>query len=218
MLAAGTAWGAGFGNGLIGSPHDFSQATWNTSEEACRVCHVPHDHGRDLGDVGLLWNHAVSEVTDYTMYAYDDHIQFIDGAAETQPVGTAKMCLACHDGTVALDAFDKWASSPPEGVYIDDYGPDAKIPNHPNNANDLSNTHPISITYDETADPGLAPKTQTMGASGTIADVLENGRVQCMTCHDVHDAPGESIPGTPLLRVAQTNPTPSGLCLTCHIK
>jgi len=60
-----------------------------------------------------------------------------------------------------------------------------------------------------------------MGGSGTIADVLEGGVLQCSSCHDVHDQPGESIPGTHLLRVAQTaaqGGTPSGLCLTCHIK
>ena len=211
------AVGEGNGDGISGSPHDFSDETWNLRQEICRVCHVPHDHGRDTGDIGLLWNHKLSEVTDYTMYAYDSHIQFIDGAAETQPVGTAKMCLGCHDGTVAIDAFDKWIDAPPQNVHIGNYDPDYQIPNHPTNANDLSNTHPISITYDAGADPGLFPTTATMGGSGTIADVLENGMVQCMSCHDVHDAPGESVPGTHLLRVSQTSP-PSGLCLTCHNK
>lgn len=52
-----------------------------------------------------------------------------------------------------------------------------------------------------------------------MAATLDNGKVQCSTCHDVHDQ--ESVPGTHLLRTAQS-PTeggvPSGLCLTCHLK
>jgi hypothetical protein len=55
-----------------------------------------------------------------------------------------------------------------------------------------------------------------MGTSGTIADVLDAGKVQCSSCHDVHDQ--ESVAGTHLLRVLNNGANPSGLCLTCHIK
>jgi len=213
MLASATVFASGNGNGIVNSPHDFSNESWNTRVEICRVCHVPHDHGRDLGDIGLLWNHDLSSAN-YTMYAFDTHIQFIDGAAQPQPTGTAKMCLGCHDGTVALDSFDG-------NVGTHFIGDDDRVPNHPTNANDLSNTHPLSIAYDPTADPGLNPVTDPMGGSGTIEDVLEGGLVQCMSCHDVHDSAGEAVPGSHLLRVAQ-NPgqggSPSGLCLVCHNK
>ena len=81
---------------------------------------------------------------------------------------------------------------------------------------DLRGTHPLSITYDPAADPNLNPVATAMGTSGTIADVLDNGKVQCSSCHDVHDQ--ETVAGTHLLRVAQTGARASGLCLTCHIK
>jgi hypothetical protein len=58
-----------------------------------------------------------------------------------------------------------------------------------------------------------------MGTSGTIADVLDAGKVQCSSCHDVHDQ--ESVAGTHLVRVAQSvaqGGVASGLCLTCHDK
>lgn len=58
---------SGYGNGITQSPHDFSNESWNPSKELCRVCHVPHDHGRGRYSNGLLWNHAVSSKT-YTMY------------------------------------------------------------------------------------------------------------------------------------------------------
>jgi predicted CXXCH cytochrome family protein len=61
-----------------------------------------------------------------------------------------------------------------------------------------------------------------MGVSGTtINDVLEptaaGPKLQCASCHDVHDSAGESIAGTKLLRESMTAPA-SGLCLTCHLK
>ncbi len=203
---------------IKGSPHDFSTKTWNFTQEICRVCHVPHDHNRaeKRGLNGLLWNHALSSAT-YTMYSSPS----LDGAIDSAPTGTSKLCLGCHDGTVALDAFDKNPDNY-NGSYL---GGSDQIPgsNYWNNGvGDLRATHPISIVYDETKDKGLAPKTTTFGGSGTIADVLEGGtKVQCSTCHDVHNSPGEAVPGTHLLRIAQTSSqggTASGLCLTCHVK
>ena len=208
----------GSGNGIVGSPHDFSTDSWNFRKEICRVCHVPHDHDRAFkrGLNGLLWNHEVSSAT-YTMYSSPT----LDGAQDAQPSGISKLCLGCHDGTVAIDAFDKNATGT---IFIQDINPGNRVPGGnywSGSVGDLRATHPISIVYDETKDKGLAPKTATMGTSGTIADVLEGGKVQCSSCHDVHDEKGEAVPGTHLLRVAQTvdqGGTASGLCLTCHVK
>ncbi len=226
LLAQGQR-ATGSGISTPNSPHNFTDnrdsrvhgneiglGGWNGSEEICRVCHVPHDHDRATryGDRGLLWNHAVSSAT-YTMYASST----LDGSMASQPTGYSKMCLGCHDGTVAVDTFDKYAGG---SVYMDDFGPWYLIPGANNYAGDLGKTHPISMVYDPLLDPNLMAKTDPMGGSGTIDDVLENGVMQCSSCHDVHDQPGESVPGTALLRVNQkgSKGTPSGLCLTCHIK
>jgi len=156
----------------------------------------------------LLWNHNVTTQT-FTMYS--TIMPPLDGTQDTQPSGVSKLCLSCHDGTVAIDNFDGNSAGT---VLIDDYDAGYKI-----NA-DLNRTHPISITYN-TADAGLNPVTTTMGTSGTIEDVLDNNKVQCSTCHDVHDL--ESVSGTHLLRVktkgaAGTGVGASSLCLVCHIK
>ena len=215
---SGIAMADGAGAGIAGSPHDFSTETWNGRQEICRVCHVPHDHSRATQRYlnGLLWNHAVSSAT-YTMYN-NAWSSTINGAQTAQPVGVAKLCLGCHDGTVGIDTFDKYAGGT---VNITDYDPDFKIPGFTDGANlDLRGTHPISIVYDDAADTSLRdPATTAMGLSGVINDVLDNGRVQCSSCHDVHDQ--ESVANTHLLRVPQTigqGGVASGLCLTCHIK
>lgn len=226
LMTAGIASFAlanGLGAGIAGSPHDFSAAAWNGRAEICRVCHAPHDHdliAQSNWTNGLLWNHAVSSAT-YTMYD-STWSSTLDGAQSAQPDGTAKLCLACHDGTVAIDTFDKYAGGT---VVMSDFNVGYQIPgaNVPlDGANkDLRGTHPISIAYDEAGDGFLRPAATTAIGASMIADVLDNNKVQCSSCHDVHDAPGEAVAGSHLLRVAQTvaqGGTASGLCLTCHVK
>ncbi len=223
FAGAGPAHALGNGGGIVNSPHDFSGSAWNFRGEICRVCHVPHDHARtaQLYLNGLLWNHQVSSAT-YTMYdaAWSETL---NNPQSAQPDGIAKLCLGCHDGTVAINQFDSNFDGVANGVgdTIDLFDPEYQIPAFADGLNrDLRGTHPISIAYNGT-DPGMNPDSTLMGTSGTIADVLDRGKVQCSSCHDVHDSAGEAVGGTHLLRVAQTVATggsASGLCLTCHNK
>ncbi len=232
--ALGMANAALVTTGIAGSAHDFTDnikgrtdassgtpvtqdESWNGRQEICRVCHVPHDHGRTSQRYlnGLLWNHAVSTAT-YTMYD-NAWSSTLTHAQSAQPDGTAKLCLGCHDGTVGIDTFDKYAGG---SVYIDTYNAGYKVPGFTDGGNlDLRGTHPISISYTG-SDGKLRDATTTTWADGsTVASTLDNGKVQCSTCHDVHAQ--ESVLGTHLLRQGQTvaqNGQASGLCLTCHIK
>jgi len=211
------------GDGIAGSTHDFSDLdsssstlgeAWNTTGELCRVCHVPHDDGESVVRyaAGLLWNHDLSAVVSYALYTSPS----FDGGIN-QPAGISRLCLGCHDGTVALDAFGQYV----DGTSGNEMGgsnmlelADFVIPN-PNSgtANDMRGTHPISMDFSGTELNGLTDLV--VGGDGTypIADILFNDKVECASCHDVHNQ--ESIPGTHLLRVDNDG---SGLCLTCHIK
>ncbi|MEK6528273.1 MAG: hypothetical protein AAB089_00550 [Nitrospirota bacterium] len=220
LLTAGissVAMANGLGAGLKNSPHDFSGNSWNhRAGEMCRVCHVPHDHGRALAiqtgiaDNGLLWNRDLSTVT-YTLYSSYSLTGTIG-----QPTGTAKMCLGCHDGTVALEDFDSNAGAPPGIIFLSG---GYKVPNMAGSANNLKGTHPISVTYAFPADSGLNDPSLSLGTSGTITSLLDGGKLQCSTCHDVHDTAGEAVAGTHLLRVKNNDPAnPSGLCVSCHKK
>ncbi|MBI4688056.1 MAG: hypothetical protein HY756_09825 [Nitrospirae bacterium] len=213
--------GLGFGQGMRGSPHDFSLANWNPDKEMCRVCHVPHDHvlATQRYTNGLLWNHGVSSAS-YTMYS-SSWSPTIEGQQSAQPDGTAKLCLGCHDGTAAIDTFDKYAGG---SWHMDDENPIFIIPGFSDGANlDMRGTHPISIRFPSgQVGDGKNFKdinTVTWTSGDTVASTLDNGKVQCSTCHDVHDQ--ETVPGTRLLRSPQTvadGGSPSQLCLTCHIK
>lgn len=232
--------------GIAGSSHDFTDnlkgkrdaqtgagtamdESWNHRGEICRVCHVPHDHGRNqaLWTQGLLWNHALSSAT-YTMYDAgfsNANGGNLTGAQDAQPTGSSKLCLGCHDGTVAVDSFDNKAPGLTGVNFIGTpggYDGGYKVPGFlDGTAQDMRGTHPISIAFTpakigtEYHDPAGA----NWAAGNSVASTLEDGKVQCATCHDVHAQ--ETIVGTHLLREGQTvaqNGQASGLCLTCHIK
>ncbi len=216
--------------------HDFSNAAWNFgSGEICRVCHIPHDtENPNLVDgagnpIELLWNRALDTTTTFQPYAI-----FSTASAGTmptvgQPDGISKLCLGCHDGAVALDEFDAqsdgsrrttWSGT---DTYVGDVNPEALIPAM--GVGDLRRTHPISVTYPSGLfvhnSSSFSPTSRPLGMSGTIGDVLDNGKVQCSTCHDVHAE--EAIAGTHLLRQAvkqslATDGRASSLCRTCHLK
>lgn len=184
MFAAAAAYG-----GIAGTPHDFT-VYWVT-DELCKACHVPHNARTDTG--GPLWNHAPT-TANFTLYASPTI-----NASPGQPSSVSKLCLSCHDGTVGLSDFGGGFSGgvtlgPGDRAYI---------------GTDLSNDHPISFTYDgalATADGGLVTPAS---ASLVVANVpLYGGKLECSTCHNVHD---NALGG-----FLRTSNAASALCLKCH--
>lgn len=185
---------AGNATGISGSTHDFSTAAWNTSsDQICNVCHTPHDATSGLQP---LWDHQVSTAT-YTAYGTT-----LAGTSISSIDGVSLLCLSCHDGTIALANYGGVTSGT------------TTIASTANKGTDLSDDHPVSVTYDETL-AGMNTSTTSFGGGGTIATYLDSGKVQCSTCHDVHDSTGEAVASTPLLRNTLAS---SGLCLVCHDK
>ena len=77
---------------VAGSPHDFSPA--KDGGRACQFCHTPH-----MALAGTpLWNHKLSDAV-YEIY-WSSSLDADIG----QPTGSSKLCLSCHDGTIALEA------------------------------------------------------------------------------------------------------------------
>jgi predicted CXXCH cytochrome family protein len=179
---------------ITGTAHDFSGETWSGGE-ICIACHTPHNGNTSLAGTPL-WNHDLSTAT-YTIYSSNT----LD-ATVGQPSGQSSLCLACHDGTVALDSYGGATGT----TFID---PSREV------GTDLDDDHPISFPYDAALialDDGLHdPATASSGLGGTISqDLLFGGNMQCASCHDVH---GTS--NTHLLRITSAG---SLLCLTCHDK
>ncbi|MBN2008540.1 cytochrome c3 family protein [candidate division KSB1 bacterium] len=195
LLALGTS--VALGQNIQGSAHDFSNDNWNTTGQICIVCHTPHNADATVTNAPL-WNHATTTAT-FTTYN-SATMQATTG----QPDASAKLCLSCHDGTIAVDNYGSQSG----GSHF--------ISGGPRIGTDLGNDHPISFTYNSSLasqDGGLHdPSTTNSGLGGTIAeDMLIGGKMQCASCHDVHNGSGFAY----LLRKSNAG---SALCLTCHDK
>jgi len=216
MLAASVFGASAWAGVITGSPHDFSGAGWSGGQ-ICVACHTPHGGNTTVTDAPL-WNHTVTTAT-YTLY----NSSTLNAGTPSQPTGVSRLCLSCHDGTVAIDSFGGGGGT--AGVMT---GPDAV---GAASQGSLANDHPIGFVYDTalaTADGALhdpSSRNVTIGAggtrsrTGTVASLmLFNGRLECASCHDVHNtftaADGTGV-GSPLLRVSKAGST---ICLTCHNK
>lgn len=193
---------------INGTAHDFTAQSWSGGQ-ICVACHTPHGGNTSIS-TAPLWNHAITSAT-YTVYSNTSTLNATVG----QPDGVSKLCLSCHDGTVALDSFG--------GVTGGTLMTGSKAVGAVSTGS-LANDHPISFTFDDTlatTDGALFPPSTTnvtIGATGkqktgTIANtILFAGKVQCASCHDVHNTFTDA---GKLLRVSMTG---SKLCLTCHNK
>ena len=154
---------AGAAGGIVGSPHDLSAVS---DGDVCGFCHTPH---RALPQTPG-WSHKLSTAV-YTIY------QSSSLEAEVgQPTGSSKLCLSCHDGTVALTETIRGGSA--GGPYIS--------PGRANLDTDLSDDHPVSFVYSS----ALSAKDAQIRLPSTLPEQLEldrAGELQCTTCHDSHD-------------------------------
>ena len=232
---------------ITNSKHDLSFASTTSSglqatsatNEICVFCHTPH--GANTSFAGApLWNKANISTSDTSWKVYGASTTNAAGATigatvvSAIPSNPSKACLSCHDGASAINSI---VNAPGSGGY-NSGGANVAFDNNgtPVTAgtaftmpsgitqigSDLSNDHPISVTYDVGADgttgtPGSLkdPTTAlagwvTPGGLGTINSLLKSGKVECSSCHDPHL--GEA---TTFLRVANTG---SALCLGCHNK
>jgi predicted CXXCH cytochrome family protein len=168
--------------------------------QICVYCHTPH--GANTTISAPLWNHGASAAA-YTMYtsAISATMDMIVGAT---PGPVSKACLSCHDGTIGLDVI----TNLPNQAY-DTLTNTVKIAAGSLIGTDLTDDHPIAVTYDITKDAAFVAiatvKTAGLRFYGTGAN-----QVECATCHNVHTS---QI--APFLRKSNTN---SALCLTCHVK
>ena len=174
--------------------------------EVCKFCHIPHNAETPTP----LWGHALSHAQ------YDVPEIRIAGAATLapQPDGASRLCLSCHDGTVALGDVTG------EARVIPMAGGDRLTPGRRGYlGTDLSGSHPISFVVpdgltlgdDAESDMTLRPLSAIEGEPDVALDSA--GKMQCTTCHDPHADRYYSAGRVPRFWV---KPTVEEVCLTCH--
>lgn len=178
---------------IVDTPHNLNNnlGVVIPGNQVCLPCHTPHN-ALLSGDDNVLWNHAETSQT-FVMYK----------STAGQPEGPSKMCLSCHDGVTAIDNYGGTGGT---GIVIT--GAAAL-------GTDLSNDHPIGIAY-PTALPAeyRDPNTFAPGIGGgpgvKLATINGLQRVECSSCHNVHNNGLGTFLRVPLQE--------SYLCLQCHIK
>ena len=207
-------------------------------DRICIWCHTPHFSittavGKGLGyNYVPLWNHGVTSL-EYVMYSNGtDEPNDLKGHASKAeellngvkiPGGVSRLCLSCHDGSVAVNAYGRMTDGTGPGDdkstgtgWITDpqyIKPDYMIGGD-GLTGDLSNHHPIGFDYDtvEVSDNEIQKKSANYFGTYTIGDLLWSGKMECTTCHDVHNTKNT---GEKFLWKSDAQ---SALCLTCHLK
>lgn len=186
---------------ITNSMHDFSTYSWSGGE-ICKPCHTPH-FAMPPTVSHALWNHALTTAT-YTMFGG------ATGTAVADLDTTSRLCMSCHDGTVALDSFG--------GTTGTNF-----VPGRANMGVDLQDDHPIgsAAIYPTTTSTSYNAQNashQVVSTWGTLrlrAWVDPNGATQyvvgCRSCHDPHNRGNYG-------HMLQFSNASSHLCLTCHIK
>jgi predicted CXXCH cytochrome family protein len=182
-----------------------STSTWNASN---RTSSPPV---LDAFDSPPPWNpELTANSAFYTMYqngpgAPQRGAKASQAIIDSRSPGTISLlCLSCHDGSAAINLYGNGSRLTRFHVI----GQDRYLGNH----------HPVGFDYDavRAVDKEIrSADTTYLTATTTVRDHLygpENSRMECGTCHSVHNA-GNS--GETLLWRSDVR---SNLCLTCHDK
>jgi len=96
------------GANVANSKHNLSATgtgpvTTSDDDQVCVFCHTPH--GATIEPGAPLWNRQLSTQT-YTTYTSSSlDAETIAGQLQ-QPAGSSKLCLSCHDGSLAIGAVN----------------------------------------------------------------------------------------------------------------
>jgi hypothetical protein len=198
----------------------------------CIYCHAPHhtlkpaDALSGVNPVGYvpLWNHAITQTPDWTLYDNgtedpSDPQHFADSTLlATTPGNVSLLCLSCHDGSVAVNQYGFLPAAAEERHSSADVFMLSTARASIGFGGDLSNHHPIGFDYASVAaatggnDDEIADPLNIMVGTTSIGDLLWGGKMECGTCHDVHNTKNE---GRKFTWKEDTN---SAFCKTCHLK
>ena len=218
-----------------------------TEDEVCVFCHTPH--GATSFPGSPLWNRQLSSQT-YTVYTSSSlDAEDIMGQLD-QPGGSSKLCLSCHDGTLAIGTVNVLGGQQNVNIQMTGTAADGTMPPGDGETTgftrdlgvDLTNDHPISLTYDsnlanvdtELVDPVAAAHIGVRAPGFRPIVPLEQtgsggaAQIQCASCHDPHirdQDPAEVIKFLRLNRFQTTIPVEGAfseandiVCLGCHDK
>jgi len=225
----------GTNNTILGSKHDFSglnkragvvampTVAFSDYGNPCVYCHIPPEQAdTDSIAKGAIegWNRYQPATDSFQLY----DSWYLDSKTRT-PSPITLLCLSCHDGTMAVDMV---VNKPSTFDVKEDTAMHMRINGADNTLScgkchngrvahdiaikhidtDLRNDHPVSMRYAGLlrSDEDFRQPHTPGGFSNGVK--LYEGRVECASCHNVHD------PSKDLFLRANSDI----LCQTCHTK
>lgn len=172
--------------GIVGSRHDLSRYS-DMSGGPCSACHHPHTGCGT--STSLLWNNQNWDDT-----AYDTYRNATVGQLTATSAFESWACMSCHDGSFGASALIRGSNTASGNM-------SSTVDLTSDNV-ELRNDHPINVNMN-TSDPLF---------KANVATKLFSGKVQCASCHDVHN-------GTAQTRMfLYASLTASAICTDCHNK
>jgi len=180
--------------GVVGSKHDLSASgpgpiRATQEKQVCIFCHVPHGGGR-LGQNRPETGAAYQPYRSTSMAS----------RVPPSPTGATRICLSCHDGTIAL------GETRTRHIQMNAAAPGGRMPPGPSNVGtDLRLMHPVSFSPRMTAKVHSPPR-------GDAVKLDKDGAVQCTSCHDPHREYADATQGKFLVKSNRN----SAICTACH--
>lgn len=183
--------------------------------QICIFCHTPHNAVSSRS----LWNRRD---TNQTFGHYSSPSLRIANTLKadsnyTEPNGSSRLCLSCHDGVTALGAVVRGpqssgpvipingsANTSMTGLNVFDR---AKITNY---------HHPVSFNYAGKVYDALILLGYKLPTPGGKVKLDGDGRMQCTTCHDPHQTKDAALPFWVLEDTGGSPSSYDAVCLTCH--
>ncbi len=224
--------------GIATTSHDFTTYIGNSvAVGLCTFCHTPHK----AYQTSLLWNHSPSL---NPSFSWSDATKTVGGTTLPADIatwaGNTKLCLSCHDGSVAIgdiawfdeashtggSAINTLKHTPPDAFNVGFGGV-------------MNGNHPVAVPYPFNFSPGTYNSITTGSdvlMSEFVGDPTANGirlfhdtagvvtagavagstGMECSSCHDPHNGP--TAIGDKFLRGNLTGNDANYICLKCHIK
>ena len=176
--------------------------------QICVFCHTPHGSS----SAGQLWNKTATSAS-YTPYS-SDYLTSLAYPAAAALKPRSKLCMSCHDGTVALGSVYNLPGSGGAGtIAMTQSG--SPITTMPSNATgylgtSLTDDHPVGFLYDTVKDTQLQIRAWPWNTAVKLDPDASNGTVECQSCHEPHNNQF-----TKFLRMSNAN---AALCTHCHNK
>jgi predicted CXXCH cytochrome family protein len=182
------------GSGIEASRHNLSvtgpgSIKSQSETRLCVFCHVTHGGRKSSGN-------RPASMAVYRQYRSSS-------MAATAPLtvsGSSRLCLSCHDGTIAVGQTLK------RFIPLANTGPGGRMPaGRANLGTDLSGSHPVSFR------PGGSRSTHAP-PPGDDVKLDKHGLMQCTSCHDPHS---EDVDPEQQKFLVKPNRA-SAICQSCH--